>query len=111
MNIAISITAWLGGLIGLFAGRRFYHIWLGLVTFLFFMRVFDLALFNASKLVHVGVSLVIAIMVTVLVIVYRTRVVRIVPALGASWSAHRLQNVCWRSSTQRPENFWLAGHC
>ena len=82
MNIIIAITAWLAGLIGIFAGRRFYPIWLGLVTFLFFTCVFDLALFNSSKLLHVGVSLAIAILVTVLVIVYKTRVVRIVPALG-----------------------------
>ena len=82
MNLAISITAWLGGLIGLFVGRKFYQVWLALVTFLFSMRVFDLALFRASRTVHVGVSLAIAILLVVLVVFYQNRLIRVIPGLG-----------------------------
>jgi LmbE family N-acetylglucosaminyl deacetylase len=82
MNLIISITAWLGGLIGIFVGRRLYPIWLGLVTFLFSIRIFDLALFRSSDPVRIVISLAIGILVTALVIVYSNRVVTIVPALG-----------------------------
>jgi LmbE family N-acetylglucosaminyl deacetylase len=82
MNLIISATAWLGGFIGLFAGRRFYPVWLGFVTFLFVTRIFDLALFHSSDLIRVGVSLAVAIVVTGVVIAYSSRVVKIIPALG-----------------------------
>ncbi len=82
MNILITASAWIGGLIGIFAGRRYYPIWLGLVTFLFITRVFDLALFNSTDLARIGVSLAGGILVAGLVYFYNQRVVKIVPALG-----------------------------
>ena len=82
MNIIITITALLSGLIGLFAGRRLYPIWLGLVMFLFTTRIFDLALFRSSDLVRIGISLTTSILVAVLIFIYSSRVVKIVPALG-----------------------------
>ena len=82
MNLIISAAAWLGGLIGIFVGRRYYPIWLGLVTFLFITRIFDLALFNSSDLVRIGVSLSGGILIAALVYFYSERVVKIVPALG-----------------------------
>lgn len=52
------------------------------MTFLFFTRIFDLALFRSSDLIRIGVSLAAGILVTGLVIAYSKRVVRIVPAQG-----------------------------
>ena len=78
MLILLAIIAFTGGLIALFAGRWFYPIWLGFVTFLFSWRIFDLALFQSSDIVRTLGSLVVA----ALVIRYRDRAVKIVPALG-----------------------------
>ncbi|MCK4899388.1 MAG: hypothetical protein KAS38_11450 [Anaerolineales bacterium] len=82
MLILLAIIAFTGGLIALFAGRWFYPIWLGFVTFLFSWRIFDLALFQSSDIVRTLGSLVVAALVTALVIRYRDRAVKIVPALG-----------------------------
>jgi hypothetical protein len=67
---------------GILASRRYYPIWLGLVTFLFITRIFDLALFKSSDLIRIGVCLAVAILAAVLIYVSSHRVVKIVPALG-----------------------------
>lgn len=67
LNIIITGSAWLGGLIGIFAGRRLYPIWLGLVTFLFITRVFDLALFHSTNYIRIDFNLAGGILVAGLV--------------------------------------------
>ena len=82
MTTIITIAAWLGGLIGIFAGRRLYPIWLGLVTYLFIIRIFDLAIFRSSDLVRISVSVAIGILVIALVTLFKRKLVKIVVPLG-----------------------------
>ena len=71
-----------GGLISLFAGRRFYAVWLGFTAYFFSTRILDLALFRTPEIVRNWGGLVIALLVVALVVVLRDRVIRVVPALG-----------------------------
>jgi hypothetical protein len=80
--ILLVLAALVGGLIALFAGRRYYALWLGLATFFFVSRIFDLALFRTPELVHSLGGLVLAILVVIGVILLRERVIRFVPPIG-----------------------------
>jgi LmbE family N-acetylglucosaminyl deacetylase len=82
MNIFLTITAIVAGLISLFAGRRFYIIWLGLVTFLFTQRIFDLLFSGFSNVVHMVGSLTAAALVAIVVILLRERVSKVVLGIG-----------------------------
>ncbi len=82
MNILLTITALIGSLISLFAGRRFYIIWLGLVTFLFTQRIFDLLFSGFSNVVHMVGSLTAAVLVAIVVILLRERVSKVVLGIG-----------------------------
>jgi hypothetical protein len=82
LTTIITIAAWLGGLIGIFAGRRLYPIWLGLVTYLFMIRIFDLAIFRSSDLVRISVSVAIGILLIALVTLFKRKLVKIVVPLG-----------------------------
>ncbi len=80
--ILLVLAALAGGLIAVFAGRRFYALWLGLAAFFFTSRVLDLALFRTPDVVRSLGGLVIAILVVVGIVVLRDRVVRYVPPIG-----------------------------
>ena len=82
MNIFLTIIALIGSLVSLFAGRRLYPAWLGIITFLFTQRIFDLALFRSSDVVHMVGSITAAILVAGAVVLLRERVVKVVLALG-----------------------------
>jgi LmbE family N-acetylglucosaminyl deacetylase len=82
ITTVITIAGLIGGLVSLFAGRKFYPVWLGLASYFFMTRILDLGLVrlpaDARNWVVVAVSLVIAVLVFFL----SNRFVRIVPALG-----------------------------
>ena len=80
--ILFILAALAGGLIALFAGRRFYALWLGLATFFFITRILDLALFRTPQAVRDLGGLVIAVLVVVAVILLRDRIIRLVPPAG-----------------------------
>jgi len=82
MNIFLTIIALIGSLVSLFAGRRLYPAWLGIITFLFTQRIFDLALFRSSDVVHMVGSITAAILVAGAVVLLRERVVKVVLAIG-----------------------------
>jgi LmbE family N-acetylglucosaminyl deacetylase len=80
--ILLALAALAGGLIALFAGRRFYALWLGLATFFFTSRILDLALFRTPDMVRSLGGLLIAILVVAAVVLLRDRLVRFVPPIG-----------------------------
>ena len=80
--ILLALAALAGGLIALFAGRRFYALWLGLATFFFTSRILDLALFRTPDMVRDLGGLLIAVLLVVVIVVLRDRVVRFVPPIG-----------------------------
>jgi LmbE family N-acetylglucosaminyl deacetylase len=80
--ILLVITALVGGALCLFAGRKFYALWLGLATFFFATRILDLALFRTPDTVRNLGGLVIAILVVALIIWQRERIIRFVPSVG-----------------------------
>jgi len=80
--ILLALAALVGGLIAVFAGRRFYALWMGLAAFFFTSRILDLALFRTPEIVRSPGGLVIAILVVVVIVLLRERVVRFVPPVG-----------------------------
>jgi len=80
--ILFVVAAVAGGFISLFAGRKYYALWLGLATFFFFSRVLDLALFKTPEVVRSLGGLVIASLVVIVVIVLRDKITRFVPPVG-----------------------------
>jgi len=80
--VLLVVTALAGGVISLFAGRRFYALWLGLAAFFFSSRILDLALFRTPEIVRNLGGLLIAILVVVLVVLLRDKVIRFVPPVG-----------------------------
>ena len=110
MTTIISIAAWLGGLIGIFVCRRLSPIWLGLMTLLFITRIFDLALFRASNVVHILVSLGAGILVTALVILYSERMVKIAPPLGGFLVSATIAERMFEVIHPEAGNNWL-GQC
>jgi len=80
--VIVVVAAIAGGLIALFAGRRFYALWMGLAAFFFTSRILDLALFRTPEAVRTLGGLVIAILIVAVVVLLRDRVVRFIPPLG-----------------------------
>lgn len=80
--ILITLAAFIGGLIAVFAGRKYYAFWMGLATFFFVSRILDLALFRTSDLVRELGGLLIAILIVAAVVVWRDRIIRFVPPVG-----------------------------
>lgn len=80
--ILIILAAIGGGLLALFAGRKFYTIWLGFATYFFTSRILDLALVRTPEVIRNTGGLVFAILVVVLVLVMRSRVIRYVVPVG-----------------------------
>lgn len=80
--ILLSLALFSGGLIGLFAGRRLYPVWLGFATYYFVARVLDLALFRFSDALKNWGGLVIALLIVAVVILLRERVIRYIPPVG-----------------------------
>ena len=80
--ILMSLAILSGGLLALFAGRRWYAVWLGFATYFFITRILDLALFRSSDVVRNWGGLVIALIVVALVVFLRKRVIRYVPSVG-----------------------------
>jgi LmbE family N-acetylglucosaminyl deacetylase len=80
--LLLALAALAGGLISLFAGRRFYALWIGLATFFFTTRVLDLALFRTPQVFRDLGGLLIAILVVVTVVMLRDRIIRFVPPVG-----------------------------
>ena len=80
--ILTSLAVLSGGLIALFAGRRFYAVWLGFAAYFFITRILDLALFRTPEVVRNWGGLLIAVLVVALVVLLRDRVIRYVPAIG-----------------------------
>ena len=80
--LILVIAAIAGGLIALFAGRRFYALWMGLAVFFFTSRILDLALFRTSEAVRSLGGLAIALLLVAIVILQRDRVVRLIPPVG-----------------------------
>jgi len=80
--ILMSLAILSGGLLALFAGRRWYAVWLGFATYFFITRILDLALFRAADVVRNWGGLVIALLVVALVVFLRDRVIRFVPPIG-----------------------------
>jgi len=80
--ILLLLAALAGGLIAMFAGRKYYALWLGLATFFFTSRCLDLALFRTPEVVRNLGGLVIAILVVVGVVLLRDKVIRFMPPVG-----------------------------
>ena len=80
--VIVVVAAIAGGLIALFAGRRFYALWLGLAVFFFTSRILDLALFRTSEAVRSLGGLAIALLIVAVVVLLRDRVVRFIPPIG-----------------------------
>jgi hypothetical protein len=80
--ILMSLAILSGGLLALFAGRRWYAVWLGFATYFFITRVLDLALIRTSEIVRNWGGLVIALLVVALVVFLRDRVIKFVPPIG-----------------------------
>lgn len=80
--IVLSLAILAGGLIALFAGRRWYAIWLGFATYFFITRILDLALFRTPEIVRNWAGLVLAGLVVALIVIFRQRVIRFVPPVG-----------------------------
>ena len=80
--IILSIAILSGGLLALFAGRRWYAVWLGFATYFFITRILDLALFKTPEIVRNWGGLVIALLVVGLIVIFRERVIRYVPPVG-----------------------------
>lgn len=80
--ILFVVAAVAGGFISLFAGRKFYALWLGLAAFFFSSRIIDMGLVKTPEAVRSGGSLVIAILVVVVVVLLRDKVIRFVPPVG-----------------------------
>ena len=71
--ILMSLAILSGGLLALFAGRRWYAVWLGFATYFFITRILDLALFQTSEFVRNWGGLVIALLVVAGVLLLVTR--------------------------------------
>ncbi|UCF29276.1 MAG: PIG-L family deacetylase, partial [Chloroflexota bacterium] len=80
--ILMSVAILSGGLLALFAGRRWYAVWLGFAIYFFIARVLDLALLRTSEIVRNWGGLVIALLVVALVVFLRERVIKFVPPIG-----------------------------
>ena len=80
--IVLSLAVLSGGLLALFAGRRWYAVWLGFATYFFITRILDLALFRTSEFVRNWGGLAIALLVVALIVIFRERVIRFVPPVG-----------------------------
>jgi LmbE family N-acetylglucosaminyl deacetylase len=80
--ILLALAALVGGLMALFAGRKFYALWMGLAAFFFTTRILDLALFRTPQIVRDLGGLVIAILVVVAVVLLRDRIIRFIPPVG-----------------------------
>jgi LmbE family N-acetylglucosaminyl deacetylase len=80
--ILMSLAILSGGLLALFAGRRWYAVWLGFATYFFITRILDLGLFRASETIRSVGGLLIALLVVGLVVVLHQRVIRYVPPVG-----------------------------
>lgn len=80
--ILLALAALAAGLIAIFAGRRYYALWLGLAVYFFSARVLDLALIRYPDGVRNWGGLFIAILVVAVVVRLRDRVIRYVPSLG-----------------------------
>ena len=80
--IIMSLAILSGGLLALFAGRRWYAVWLGFAAYFFITRILDLALFKTPEIVRNWGGLLIALLVVVLVVFLRDRVIRFVPPIG-----------------------------
>ncbi len=80
--IILSLAVLSGGLLALFAGRRWYGVWLGFATYFFITRILDLALFRTSDTIRNWGGLLIAFLVVGLIVFFRERVVRFVPPVG-----------------------------
>jgi LmbE family N-acetylglucosaminyl deacetylase len=80
--IIMSLAILSGGLLALFAGRRWYAVWLGFAAYFFITRILDLALFKTPEIVRNWGGLLIALLVVVLVVFLRYRVIRFVPPIG-----------------------------
>lgn len=81
-GLALIVVAAVGGFISLFAGRRYYTLWLGLAVYFFMLRVLDLALFRLPQAARDWGGLLIAALVVVVVYVFRGRLARYVPTIG-----------------------------
>ncbi len=80
--LLLIAAAVIGGLLALFAGRRFYALWLGLATFFFVSRVLDMALIRTPDAIRSGGGLLIAILVAAAVVLWREKVIRFAPTAG-----------------------------
>ena len=78
----LTLTAFAGGVIALFAGRRFYALWLGFGAFFITSRLFDLVSIHITDIARDLAGLLVAILVVVLVVWLRDRVIRFVPPVG-----------------------------
>jgi len=80
--VALALVALIGGVISLFAGRRFYPLWLGLAAYFFTSRILGLALFRLPEPLHDWIALLIGLSVFALVLLLRARIIRFVPTVG-----------------------------
>ena len=80
--LLMTFAALSGGLIALFAGRRFYAVWLGFAAYFLTTRILDLALFRLPEAVRNWGGLFIAVLVVVAVVLLRHRVIRLIPPIG-----------------------------
>ena len=80
--ILLVLAPLAGGLIALFAGRKFYALWVGLATFFFTSRILDLALIRTPDFVRSLGGLVFAILIVLVVVFLRDRVIKYIPPVG-----------------------------
>ncbi|MGW8225188.1 MAG: PIG-L deacetylase family protein [Anaerolineales bacterium] len=80
--ILMSLAVFSGGLLSLFAGRRWYTVWLGFATYFFITRILDLALFRTPEVVRNWGGLLIAALLVALIVIFRERVIHFVPPIG-----------------------------
>lgn len=80
--LLLILAALSGGAIALFAGRRYYALWLGYATFFFSTRLFELVFSRSSDLTRNLGGLLFAVLVVVVVVWLRERVIRFIPPVG-----------------------------
>jgi LmbE family N-acetylglucosaminyl deacetylase len=80
--ILLALVALAGGLLAVFAGRRFYAFWLGFAAFFFSSRIIDMALVRTPEAIRSLGGLVIGILIVVAVVLLRDKVIHYVPPVG-----------------------------
>jgi len=80
--ILLALGAQAGGLLAVFAGRRFYAFWLGFAAFFFSSRIIDMSLVRTPEAVRSLGGLVIGILIVGAVVLLRDKVIHFVPPVG-----------------------------